>query len=287
MQESAKTEFPLADYFRLLGIPENLSLQPSVETLYFVVNKHAFISYQNIHFHLKDRKSQPISIQALKEKMIDREEGGMCYENLELLYQALIHMGFNVIRTPAFNLINAEYNPIPPSSHLVLIATIDRRQFFIDTGFGYNGVRYPLEFTFDKTEEIALNSYEKYKLICNEDHYVFCMLIKDQWFTLHRFSRPFNVIDDATNAENCRIVLETPHFLATRDKYIKIGKVKQEGRVGFHYEPKVRPFFAWRMDVNKEKTTKTEIHDYKTLQESVKNEVGVVLPDQELLRLDD
>jgi len=285
MQE---TDFPLSDYFRLVGIPEDLSLKPSVKTLYFVVNKHAtHIPYQNIHFHYKERRTVSLSLQAIKEKLIDQAEGGMCFESSELMFHALTHLGFNVIRVPGFTLNNLELDPLMPPIHNVLVAKIDGRQFLIDIGFGYNGMRYPMEFTFEKTEELALTAYEKYQLVCNEDHYIMCMWIKGEWFKLYQFDRPVKVIDNSITAENYRLLFESPLDIAIRDKYIKIGKMTDEGRIGFHYEPRVRPFHAFRMDTKKDKVIKTEIHDYKTLQENIKETLGLVLPDQDMLKLDD
>ncbi len=288
MQKSAKAIFPLANYFKLVGIPEALALKPSVETLYFVVNKHATnIPYQNIHFHYKERKTVGLCLQSVKEKLIDKAEGGMCFETSELMYHALNHLGFNVIRVPGYTLNNMEHNPLMPPIHNVLIAKLDGRQFLIDIGFGYSGMRYPMEFTFEKDEEVALTPYEKYKLVCNEDHYILCMWIKEEWFKLYRFDRPIKVIDDIITAENYKALFESPIDIAIRDKYIKIGKMTNEGRVGFHYEPRAKPFLAWRMDTKKEKVTKTEIHDYKTLQENIKDTLDIDLPDQDMLKLDD
>jgi len=285
MQE---TDFPLGDYFKLVGIPENLSLKPSVETLYFVVNKHAtHIPYQNIHFHHKERRTVDLSLQAIKEKLINKAEGGMCFETSELMFHALTHMGFKVIRVPGWTLNNLEHNPLMPPIHNVLIAKIDGRQFLIDIGFGYNGMRYPMEFNFEKTQELALTPYEKYQLICNEDHYIVCMWIKEEWFKLYRFDRPIKVIDNLVTAENYKSLFESPLEILIRDKYIKIGKMTDEGRIGFHYEPRVRPFLAFRMDTKKDKVTKTEINDYKTLQENLKDTLGLTLPDQDMLKLDD
>ena len=103
MQKSATTDFPRDAYFKFIGIPDHLALKPSVETLYFVANKHVTsIPYQNFHFHHKDRKPVGMSLQALKERLIDQNIGGMCFETNELMFYALEHLGFNVSRVPAF-----------------------------------------------------------------------------------------------------------------------------------------------------------------------------------------
>ena len=288
MQESTKTDFPLADYFRLVGIPECLSLKPSVETLYFVVNKHATsIPYQNIHFHHKERRLVGLSLEVLKEKLIDKTEGGMCFETSELMYHALTHLRFNVTRVPAFALNNLDYNPLMPPAHNILIAKVDERRFLIDVGYGYNSMRYPMEFAFDKTEEIALTPYEKYQLVCNEDHYVLSMWIKEKWFTLYRFYNPIKTIDDIMTVENYKSLFDSPIEIGIRDKFIKIGKLVEDGRIGFHYEPRTKPFYAFRMNIKRDAVINTVINDYKTLQEEIKDVLGITLPDQDMLKLDD
>ncbi len=288
MQKSAKLIFPQEDYFKLVGIPQNISLKPSIETLYFIVNKHVTsVSYQNIHFHCKERKPVGMSLEALKERLIDKVIGGMCFESNELMYYALEHLGFNVSRVPAFTLNNVEYNPLTPSAHNVLIAEVDKRRFLIDIGFGYNAIRYPMEFAFDKTEEIEVSPYEKYKLMHSEDHYVLCMWIKDEWFQFYRFENPIKKIDDVITIENYHTLLESPLPIPIRDIALKVGKMTNEGRIGVHYEPKARPFSAFKIEIKKGKVTKTPIHDYDTLQEKVQEILGYTLPDQDLLRLSD
>ncbi len=288
MQKLATKNFPREAYFKLIGIPANLTLKPSVETLYFVVNKHAIsFPYQNFHFHHKDRKALGMTLEALTERMIDQNVGGMCFETNELMYYALEHLGFNVSRVAAYALNGGEHNPATPSSHIFCHVEIDERRFLVDIGYGYNAIRYPLEFTFNKTEEVEITPYEKYKLVPFEDHYVLYVWIKDEWYSFYRFENPIKVIDESIATGNYNTVIESPLFIPIRDKILRAGRMTNEGRVGIYYEPKTRPFFAWKIDIQKGKSTKTDIHDYQTLQEEVEKIVGYKLPDQGVLRLDD
>ena len=78
----------------------------------------------------------------------------MCYESCELMYNTLTHIGFNVIRIPTVVLKGTTYHPDIPNTHNILIVEVDNKKFLIDIGFGYNSLRYPLECTLQKTEEI-------------------------------------------------------------------------------------------------------------------------------------
>lgn len=49
-------------YLECLGLPRHLKLNPTVETLHMIVNRHVLtVPYQNFHFHFKNR--EPLSFE--------------------------------------------------------------------------------------------------------------------------------------------------------------------------------------------------------------------------------
>jgi arylamine N-acetyltransferase len=64
------------------------------------------------------------------------------------------------------------------SAHNILIVKIEDKQYIVDVGFGYNSLRYPIEFIPETNSEIVVNDYEKYQIAFKGDHYILNMMIK-------------------------------------------------------------------------------------------------------------
>ncbi len=251
--------FNLEKYLHKIGIPRSLSikLKPSVETLYFIVNKHVMtIPYQNFSLFFKE---EPIdmSIAALEKRLIDHNQGGMCYENSELLYHALLSLGFSIKRVSAFVLNNKPFDEATPSTHNISMVNCEKKFFLIDVGFGYNSLRYPLELDFNKTQESSIFINENYQVI-NTHHFIQLNVFQnDDWFSLYQFKKPLEFIDFNDTIKNYHALLNFNGCIPIRDSYIKAGLITPQGRECFHFEPKPgsTPFsFRKTIVFGKEKT---------------------------------
>jgi N-hydroxyarylamine O-acetyltransferase len=80
--------------------------------------------------------------------LLVEKQGGLCYENCELAYYALEALGFDVHRMPVYCTYFEPYyvGSAKKSTHNILVVNIDGKQYLVDIGFGYNSLRYPIEF---------------------------------------------------------------------------------------------------------------------------------------------
>ena len=230
----------LSQYFEYIGIPPQFirELIPTIETLFFIVNKHvSTIPYHNIRIFFKEPPVD-LSLSALMQRILVEKEGAMCYETAELLYQMLASIGFNIQRVPAFPLQNQPHNPEMPSTHIVLVADINQRLFLIDAGFGYNSLRYPIEFKPNVTSESSIFIGEKYQIIDSGNYYQLNSWQDSNWYSLYRFNKPLEFLDYNRTIESYRNFMTLKTSVPIRDLYIKAGLVTEQGRECFHYEPK-------------------------------------------------
>jgi len=148
-------------------------------------------------------------------------------------------------------------------------------------GFGYNAIRYPLQFSFTKTEEIALCPNERYQLVCEPDEFQLRMLIKDTWVLFYRIKTPIKSMDDEEFVQHNEYFLSAPGIIPIRDVFLKIGKVTETGRIGFHFEPKKSPFYAFKAktDAYNGTTKKTFYEDFQSFQNAIKKSLGFEMPD--------
>lgn len=282
-----KMESHINKYFKVLGIPKQLGtkLTPSVETLYFIVNKHVMaIPYQNFSIFLKN--DIDLSIESIEKKLLDQNQGGICYETSELLFYNLESLGFKIKRVPAFLLNNKPFNPDIPSIHNVLIITINKKHFLVDVGYGYNSLRYPLEFTFEERQEINILQNENYQLIRSGEYYHLYMNIKNNWYSLYCFPTSLKSIDLKETNENCQTLLKLPNLIPIRDTYIKVSKLTNNGRIGFHYEPKNLIMHPYKLLITGVQEDRFEYPNSLILREEIQKEFGLEMPD-ELLREND
>ena len=275
-----RTRSDLEQYFEVLGIPEQLgaTLRPSLATLYFLANKHVMaIPYQN--FDLFAKKDIDLSIEGIKRRLLGQKQGGMCYETSELLFYALETLGFQVKRIPVFPLNNQPFNPDMPSTHNILIVSIEEKHFLVDVGYGYNSLRYPLELRFEPLQEMNMLANEYYQLIRTNEYYQLNLNIKNHWFSLYRFSISLQPIDKQQTDENCRMLLSLPPIVPVRDTYIKIGRLTNDGRIGFHYEPGHLTMLPYKLSIIGIEESRVEYQNAAILKEEIRREIGIEMPD--------
>ncbi len=108
------------------------------DRLHEIIEKTAkTIPFENLCImknNLKDITKENVS-----EKILVRNEGGLCYELNSLLNAFLIENGFNAILVfgVVFNRSSNEWSPTG-RTHVLNILTYKEKNFVVDTGFGGN-----------------------------------------------------------------------------------------------------------------------------------------------------
>lgn len=117
-------------------MPNNQTI--TFEKLAEVLEKTA----QNIPFEnlsIIENKIRKITKENLMYKIVDRNEGGLCYELNSLFYFYLIENGFNAVITDGvvYNQAAEEYLQIG-RTHVTVLLNHEEQTYLIDTGFGGN-----------------------------------------------------------------------------------------------------------------------------------------------------
>ncbi|MFD0586550.1 arylamine N-acetyltransferase [Paenibacillus sp. GCM10027627] len=95
------------------------------------------IPFENIR--VISGETAPITGEDLTEKILNRREGGLCYEINSLLYLFLVDNGFDVVLTRAvvYNLEAGDYYTFG-RTHATILLTHGSSRYIVDSGFGGN-----------------------------------------------------------------------------------------------------------------------------------------------------
>jgi N-hydroxyarylamine O-acetyltransferase len=150
--------FPLPAYLARTGA-DAAALAPDLPTLRRLHIAHVgAIPFENLD--VQCGRGVRLDLPALVDKLVAGRRGGYCFEQNTLFAHALEAIGFTV--TPC----EARVRPpgsasILPRSHMVLLVTIEGRQWLADVGFGGEGLLEPLAldgaegFQIDRTMRVA------------------------------------------------------------------------------------------------------------------------------------
>jgi N-hydroxyarylamine O-acetyltransferase len=123
-------------YRKRIGFLEKEKM--TFETLASVLEKTAkTIPFENLCVINKNVKE--ITRENLIDKILVRNEGGLCYELNPILYFFLKENGFEVIpvRGVTYNTVNRSLSPTG-RTHVINILTYNQQKYVVDTGFGGN-----------------------------------------------------------------------------------------------------------------------------------------------------
>ena len=227
-----------AKYLRLIDHPKQFELLADEGSLYWLYREHLTrFPYQNVDLY-RGGEVADLSLDSLLAYMA--EYGGHCYQQSELLYGALHHLGFKVSRLAGWVLMGREYQPGMPFNHNILLVNIGAKSFLCDPGLASASPRYPLCFNLENTEEISPCEGDQYKLEVQADHYNFYWRLKGSYFLLYRLEREVasglpRTSDRETTLRMCREVYTVPAFIPIRDKYVKISKQTNDSCYSFLY----------------------------------------------------
>lgn len=147
------------------------------------------------------RQSYKITKESLANKILMRNEGGLCYELNPVLYYFLLENGFNVclVRGIVYNQPFERWSPTG-RTHTAILLTHDDQIYLIDTGFGVNLPLKPVplngQIIRSTNGEFRVNPF-----VHNDGDYVLVMKLKHkdtEWSTGYIFdtARPVSNLSE-------------------------------------------------------------------------------------------
>ncbi|CAD8189100.1 unnamed protein product [Paramecium pentaurelia] len=285
MQQSISKE-DLKTYLKGIGLPTDIQLSVSVETLYLLTNKQfIYTFYQNTNAHLKELKPISLEFVDILHRLCVQKIGGLCYEHELLLYNVLKHLGFQVELIRCFIQKAGPYNPNQPTTHSLMYVKINKEIFLIDIGFGIRSLRYPILIDFQNlTNSYDLFPFEHFRIIENETLYSFQHLIDGSWVTCYHFFNPIQFQTQQDIKQDCQNYLASKQFLVGGDNRIQICKNTEYGKIQYLWFRNEQQFTAFKKIHNFDKATKIEFANYEDFKVDIKQEIGFLLPERTQLR---
>jgi N-hydroxyarylamine O-acetyltransferase len=218
------------DLFRKrIGFPENEKI--TFESLGKVLEKTAeAIPFENLCV-IENRNSE-LSKENLVNKILVKNEGGLCYDLNLILYFFLIENGFNVVlaRGTTYNHVAQKFQPLK-RTHVVILITHQGQAYLIDTGFGANLPLKPVPLTGETV--ISYNGEFRVKRVKDEHgDYVFEMKLKhknEDWKIGYAFDSHNSINDLSELNEIQRIIIE--HELSPFNKSPIITQLTTSGNL--------------------------------------------------------
>jgi N-hydroxyarylamine O-acetyltransferase len=179
-------------YFRRIGYagPREPTLALLTALLTALQRAHTgTIPFENLNILL----GRPIDVDvpALQDKLVTQRRGGYCFEHNMLFAAVLTTLGFDLRRL--MGRVRMGHDEYWARTHLVLLVTVDGQEWLVDTGFGGNGLREPIQFTENETEQDG----RLLSLIRHDDpQWLLRVRRTDGWFDLYGFDEfPQHPID--------------------------------------------------------------------------------------------
>ena len=179
--------------------------------------------------------------QHLKEVIIDKRMGGMCYMISEFANIGLRSLGYDAHACRSRVLLGKPYDATLPYTHDILFVFLDGKQYLVDVGFGYNSLREPFEF--DPSKEVQtynIQDIETYQIRRFPEeggnfYYILYMMIKDEWTTFYMFHN--ECMKDNEPQEEYRDFLKAGNSYLINNVF-KGGILVNKGRICFQYMDK-------------------------------------------------
>ncbi|WP_373228612.1 arylamine N-acetyltransferase [Cohnella sp.] len=119
-----------------IGIPESLKL--TFETLDYILEKTATtLPFENLS--IISNKTRAITKENLINKLLVKNEGGLCYQLNPLLYFFLVENGFSavLVRGEVYNHETKDWSKLG-RTHVAIVLRHEGQTYLVDTGFGGN-----------------------------------------------------------------------------------------------------------------------------------------------------
>ncbi|MEH7108617.1 arylamine N-acetyltransferase family protein [Bacillus sp. JJ1764] len=128
-----------------IGFPTDETI--TFETLPVILEKTALaIPFENLS--IIRNEIHPLTLNNVAEKILIRNQGGLCYELNTILYQFLMENGFEVtlVLGSTYNAERLTWSPTG-RTHVINILTYKGNKYAVDTGFGGNLPLVPVPLT--------------------------------------------------------------------------------------------------------------------------------------------
>ncbi|RHW34003.1 arylamine N-acetyltransferase [Lysinibacillus yapensis] len=220
----------LNDLFRKrIGFPENEVI--TFETLEIILEKSAkAIPFENLC--IIDNKKREITTENLTNKILEKNEGGLCYELNSIFYLFLIENGFNaaLARGVVYNHAAQSYLTLG-RTHVTILITHNNEKYLIDTGFGGN---LPLKPVPLNGEAVTSDNGEFRIKKVNSEHgdYILEMKLKHkdtEWKIGYAFDSRKPIYDISEFNEIQTVIAEHPE--SSFNKHPLITRLTDEGNV--------------------------------------------------------
>ncbi|MBM7651971.1 arylamine N-acetyltransferase family protein [Neobacillus cucumis] len=197
-------------FLHRIGVPttENVTF----ENLSSILEKTAReIPFENLCV-IKNRTTD-ITKENLVNKILNRNEGGLCYELNTIFYLFLVENGFNanLFQGVTSDPINQQWSKTG-RTHVVIIITYNAQQYLVDTGFGGNLPLKPVPLNGD-TVKSSNGEFRVEKTNHEYGDYVLYMKLKhkhDDWKLGYAFDTTKVVKNLSELNEVQKIILEHP-----------------------------------------------------------------------------
>ena len=173
------SNFSLSDY--LSRINYNGKTRPDLSTLTALMSAQL----QSVPFENTEVQAGRIPSlipEEITTKIIMNGRGGYCYEVNGLFAMALTAIGFEYYFAGARPMF---YPSRRPKTHLVVIVTIEGKNYLCDTGFGGYGLRKPIKVADGEIEE---QNGDRFRLELIQGEYVLSSWVNDEWAPQYGFA---------------------------------------------------------------------------------------------------
>lgn len=212
-----------------IGISDDLEL--TFKNLHTVLEKTAWtIPFENLC--IMEKKLADITKENLIDKVILRNEGGLCYELNTIFYLFLLENEFDVslVRGIVFNQNTNEWNN-NGRTHVTIICSYEDELYLIDTGFGGNLPLKPIPLN-GKVVTSNNGAFKVERVEHALGDYILYMKLKDKdedWKIGYIFDSREVVKDLSTLNEVQEIILSHPESAFNKGKLIT--KLTERGSV--------------------------------------------------------
>jgi N-hydroxyarylamine O-acetyltransferase len=125
-----------------------------------------------------------LEIDAVFNKIVERQRGGYCFEHNKLVLSVLAELGFDVRLLMAKVVYNRDVDAA--RTHRITLLNLEGDDYIIDAGFGHFGARFPvkLELGLEQDQGDAI-----YRIVKNlQGDYCYQILKDNEFFTLYTFN---------------------------------------------------------------------------------------------------
>jgi N-hydroxyarylamine O-acetyltransferase len=248
-------------YFRKLNIEPQ---QPSLALVEELQKKHiAAFCFSSLTVLLGRHIS--LDIKDIITKVVDKNEGGYCFEHNKLVHEALASLGFSVRCLIAKVINNQEVDS--PRTHRICLLDLDNESYLIDVGFGANCPRKPIKI---KSGIVSVQNGLTYRIVVNSNQDFQLELVTEKgFFSLYTFNLNRYTEEDCIMGN----FYSSKHPDAVFMNNLVLSRILPEVTLSLRNDK------YHRIGINH--TDVTQINDYMQLQKIIKEDFDIELSHEE------